>query len=204
MGKTELSPKVKAIYEAIVVLFAEGADLNSLTVSEITTRAGIGKGTAYEYFANKEEMIAGALFYGLIQSCEGLEQQMNQKENLYDKMWLLLNNMKEHMGETNCFFRIMHVMQDNSLLSGKMQEMLLKKDESGMRFTDLIRRMLEKETGEVGEERRAEFMYLYMTIFSKIICFGMYLFDEQAKAVMECQQMQEMICKDVCKIVAEF
>ena len=59
----EYLPKEKAIYQAVLALFEEGADLNSLTVSEITKRAGIGKGTAYEYFSDKEEMIAKALFY---------------------------------------------------------------------------------------------------------------------------------------------
>ena len=63
--KREYSPKEKAIYKAVLELFEEGADLNSLTVSEITAKAGIGKGTAYDYFSDKEEMIAKALFYNI-------------------------------------------------------------------------------------------------------------------------------------------
>ena len=62
MEGTKQPPKVKAVYQAVIALFAEGADLNSLTVAEIAEKAGIGKGTVYEYFKNKEEMIAGALF----------------------------------------------------------------------------------------------------------------------------------------------
>ena len=45
----EYLPKEKAIYQAVIELFEEGADINNLTVAEITARAGIGKGTAYEY-----------------------------------------------------------------------------------------------------------------------------------------------------------
>ena len=37
----ECPPKVKAIYQAVFELFEEGTDLNSLTVSEITKKAGI-------------------------------------------------------------------------------------------------------------------------------------------------------------------
>ena len=48
MGRSELAPKVKATYQAVILLLMEGADINNLTVSEITGRAGIGKGTAYE------------------------------------------------------------------------------------------------------------------------------------------------------------
>ena len=45
MGRSELAPKVKATYQAVIQLLIEGADLNNLTVSEITAKAGIGKGT---------------------------------------------------------------------------------------------------------------------------------------------------------------
>ena len=56
-------PKVKAMYEAVLELFASGRELGTLKVSEITAKAGIGKGTAYEYFSTKEEMIIGAIRY---------------------------------------------------------------------------------------------------------------------------------------------
>ena len=75
----ECPPKVKAIYQAVFELFEEGADLNSLTVSEITKKAGIGKGTAYEYFSDKEEMIARAILYSVEvfcqKICEGLDKE---------------------------------------------------------------------------------------------------------------------------------
>lgn len=59
----EYPPKVKAMYEAVLELFASGRDFSTLKVSEITAKAGIGKGTAYEYFSTKEEMIVGAIRY---------------------------------------------------------------------------------------------------------------------------------------------
>lgn len=39
----EYQPKVQAIYQAVFELFEEGADLNSLTVSEITKKPASGK-----------------------------------------------------------------------------------------------------------------------------------------------------------------
>ena len=59
----ELKPKVKALYDAVLELLNENADVNALTVADITKRAGIGKGTAYDYFSCKEEIIAGAIIY---------------------------------------------------------------------------------------------------------------------------------------------
>ena len=49
----EYPPKVKAMYEAVLELFASGREFGTLKVSEITAKAGIGKGTAYEYFSTK-------------------------------------------------------------------------------------------------------------------------------------------------------
>ncbi len=58
------SPKVLKMFEAVSQLLEEGADPRELKVSDITNRAGIGKGTAYEYFKSKEELIGEAqLFY---------------------------------------------------------------------------------------------------------------------------------------------
>ena len=49
----EIPEKVLLIYQAVPQMLKEGADINTLKVSEITERAGIGKGTAYEYFSSK-------------------------------------------------------------------------------------------------------------------------------------------------------
>ena len=53
MERSELAPKVTATYQAVIDLLMEGVDVGSLTVSEITGRAGIGKGTDYDYFSSK-------------------------------------------------------------------------------------------------------------------------------------------------------
>lgn len=44
------SQKVLAMYQAVIEFINEGCDINTLKVADITGRAGIGKGTAYEYF----------------------------------------------------------------------------------------------------------------------------------------------------------
>ncbi len=59
----EYPQKVMAIYEAVGRLIAAGKDTAELKVSDITKEAGIGKGTAYEYFGSKEEIIGRAVCY---------------------------------------------------------------------------------------------------------------------------------------------
>lgn len=55
--------KRTAVLEAVISLVREGKSLESLTVSETAARAGIGKGTVYEYFPSKEAMTAAAVRY---------------------------------------------------------------------------------------------------------------------------------------------
>ena len=55
--------KVLALYRAVVDLINAGCDVSTVKVSDITGRAGIGKGTAYEYFSSKEEIISSAILY---------------------------------------------------------------------------------------------------------------------------------------------
>ena len=50
----ETRPKVLALYRGVLELLDEGADVNTIKVSDITAKAGIGKGTAYDYFKSRE------------------------------------------------------------------------------------------------------------------------------------------------------
>lgn len=79
----EIIPEKKqAVYDAVCAFIEEGRDTSGLTVSEITKRAGIGKGTAYEYFDSKEEMVEGAVCSRIV----GLQKQaiddMKARESL--------------------------------------------------------------------------------------------------------------------------
>lgn len=201
MGRSELAPKVKATYQAVIQLLMEGADLNNLTVSEITTKAGIGKGTAYEYFSNKEDMIAGALLYELKDSCDNLYSKMKQEKSLYNKMNLLLKSMERNMAKIGCFARTAYLMADNSAIGCKMRELSKDRHESDMPVLDLIHRIIEDEL-EAGEKvPKEEQSYLEMTIFSRMVCFAMYQFATKEHPEMDIEAMREMICRDVCRSV---
>ena len=64
-------PKVKAMYEAVLELFASGRELSTLKVSEITAQAGIGKGTATIVSIEKEEIEK--------EETEGRAEKINRK-----------------------------------------------------------------------------------------------------------------------------
>ena len=55
--------KVRLMYEATIKLLQERKNLSNVKVIDITKEAGIGKGTAYEYFSSKNEIVANAVVY---------------------------------------------------------------------------------------------------------------------------------------------
>ncbi|MDE6202061.1 MAG: TetR/AcrR family transcriptional regulator [Lachnospiraceae bacterium] len=201
MESRELAPKVKATYQAVIDLFREGADLNNLTVSEITAKAGIGKGTAYEYFSNKEEMIAGALFHELKRECQDMCRQLKEEEGLYARMNRVLISMEKKMVEISCFVRVIHVLMDNSAISSKLREIVETKKEEDMLVMDIVRLILEQETGTESSLTKEERAYLTMAVFSKLVCFALYQFDPENKIGVDSMTMREMLCRDVCRDV---
>jgi len=59
----EYAPKEIDLFDAIVKLLNEEKSIHELKVADIASAAGMGKGTAYEYFSSKEEIIREAIRY---------------------------------------------------------------------------------------------------------------------------------------------
>ena len=88
----KLPGKVLAIYEAVSALIAEGRDMADLKVSDITRRAGIGKGTAYGYFSSKEEMVGRAIIYYFCMKNNHLLQEIRRQQDLRQILLTLIDS----------------------------------------------------------------------------------------------------------------
>ncbi len=91
--------KMLKMYESVMSFLQEEKDMGSLKVSEITARAGIGKGTAYEYFSSKEELITCAIMWGIAAKIGELEASVNNMEGFHEKIFCIfewLEDCKEY------------------------------------------------------------------------------------------------------------
>lgn len=79
--KQETNDKILAMYHAVSELMEEGQNVHKLKVSDITSRAGIGKGTAYEYFGTKEEVVEKAIQYGCQSQYEFLMEEITKQKD---------------------------------------------------------------------------------------------------------------------------
>lgn len=199
----EYSSKEKAIYQAVMELFDEGADLNSLTVSEITGRAGIGKGTAYEYFSDKEEMIAKSLLYNIEKYCKWVYDGISGEKNFYDKMKFLMFKVEQQLVKANCLFKLPHMMSDHSMIGRRILELKEKRTSDEMLPMDMLKQVLLDEFSEEKVFSEETITYLAMNIFSKILCYGMLLNEGRCQKEEERKKMRELICRGICREIEE-
>ena len=200
----EYLPKERAIYQAVLVLFEEGADINNLTVSEITRRAGIGKGTAYEYFSGKEEMIAKAFFYNGELFCRQLYEGICKEKDFYHKVNYVLLAMEQQVARMDCIFRLIHMLSDNSSVSRWIRELLKQKELSAeVPVAGLIRQILYDELGDREMPSEENMTYLVCSIYSRIFCYGMMLKAEIYKKEEQRETVRKLTSRGICREVEE-
>ncbi len=200
----EYLPKEKAIYHAVLALFEEGADINNLTVAEITGRAGIGKGTAYEYFSGKEEMIAKAFFYNGEMVCEQLYEGICKKSSLYDKINYVLLEMERQIPRMDCIFRLLHMLSENSSVSRWIRELLKeKKIAEEAPASGMIRKVLLDELKGKKIPSEETMTYLVFSIYSRVFCYGMMLKNEKYQSAEQRENIRDLVCQGVCREVEE-
>lgn len=84
LKENERREREQAVYRAVLRLIGSGADLSRLRVQEIAAEAGIGKGTVYEYFASKEEILRGVTGYCMDTELARVQQMFDRCDTLED------------------------------------------------------------------------------------------------------------------------
>lgn len=164
-------PKVLLIYKAIEQLIAEGQDLNAVKVSTITELAGIGKGTAYDYFETKDEMIACALLYQIKNISGLLSDALMQQNGFGAQIDFLLDSIEKENGKQQYFLRFVHVLTENSSYCQLTREKLSSEEFHNFMpkdvFADLVK--AGKERGEIRSDLPTD--YVICAVFSKMMTY---------------------------------
>ncbi len=171
----EIPPKVLQLFEAVEQLIGEGVDVNSIRVSSITERAGIGKGTAYEYFDSKEEIIACSFLFYLNRLAEHINDVLMKLDSLQEQINYIFDELDKESEKKYCFVQFVHGATDNSKFSRLVREKLLASD-MGREFPQylfgtLIRQGVER--GEINGEIPTA--YLVYTVFCKVMTYMMFI-----------------------------
>ncbi|MFZ7131865.1 MAG: TetR/AcrR family transcriptional regulator [Eubacteriales bacterium] len=95
--KVEYSEKEIAIFNGMLNLLKDGANPHMITVSEIARSAGIGKGTIYDYFQTKEEVISKAILFNMQHEIENFYKRMKGKDGFKQQYFEVLKIIEENM-----------------------------------------------------------------------------------------------------------
>lgn len=142
----EIPEKVLLIYQAVPQMLKEGADINTLKVSEITERAGIGKGTAYEYFSSKEELITRALLFYIEKKVNDIENISESQNSFPDKIHAVLDYVEQNFDDIRGFCMLVRIETGSYEISEPLKNEYERMQETFdcHRMDHLIDRMIEQ------------------------------------------------------------
>lgn len=167
----QVPAKVRQMYTAVMQLFEQGEEVSSIKVSTITEMAGIGKGTAYEYFDTKEEMVACALVYQMQCIFNWLGDMLEKKGSFQEQLDFILDEMEVQEERRRCFMRFVHMMTDHSEFSRMIRDKITREEFRPYLPTNVFGAMLRRgvERGELRSDLPMD--YLIYCLFSHLVSY---------------------------------
>lgn len=101
------SPKEILVFKAFTKLIEEGSSLNNIKVADIAKAAGIGKGTMYEYFENKEEVIAKSILYKMQNDFNNILMSSHKVQGFKNKCICGFEEILKVMSSSFAYFQIL-------------------------------------------------------------------------------------------------
>ncbi len=195
---SETPEKVLLMYQAVNCLVGEGVALPEMRVSAITTRAGIGKGTAYEYFETKEELLACAFIFYVNRIAERISDSLGKLGSLREQLDYVFCQLDEDSQKKYCFVRFVHAVTDDSRFSRLVRDKLMRAPEARnfpeYLFGDIIRQGVER--GEINGEIPAD--YLIYTVFCKVLTYMMSICTEECFHT-DVRQIRELVIEGIIR-----
>lgn len=74
------------IFQGVLSLAQQGVPLHEVKVQAIATAAGLGKGTLYEYFSSKEEILAATMLWCMERELGALEEQLAEENSFESQL----------------------------------------------------------------------------------------------------------------------
>lgn len=191
----QVPPKVIAMYRAVSTLLRENKDIPEMSVSMITGLAGIGKGTAYEYFDSKEEIIVCALLYEIRTVTEQTSEQLKSCPDMESQIGKMLLLVEEHSQCVDAIMAFLHLLTDHSKEGKLLRERMAEENGNGP-VDQLIRKMM--DNARARGELRGDLPLSYITnaLLARMISYLMYQCHHIGNDV-EPEEMRKLITKSI-------
>ena len=105
--KNNWSPKEISIFNGVLKLARQGADITKITSRQIASAAGMGKATIYDYFSTKEEIIFAALAWSMSQQAAEFAAAMDRIPTFAEKMHTIYGGIIHRVADTGSIFHLL-------------------------------------------------------------------------------------------------
>lgn len=197
---TTLPPKKQAIFQAVIVLLDRGLAPDSLKVSEIAAEAGIGKGTIYEYFSSKEEIITQTLVYELETTAEEILEMIRSAGSFEGIVRKLLDWIEENYERKTSFMRLLQLMERMDEIPESIRRELKRQGHSPCDINHYMLRLAKRgqETGELSDEIPCSM--LASSILAALVMYLSYLNFPEGYGRMESGEAKAFVWKSIQEI----
>ncbi|MDO5392585.1 MAG: TetR/AcrR family transcriptional regulator [Eubacteriales bacterium] len=190
--------KIEKMYQAVILLLDEGKDINSIKVSDITERAGIGKGTAYEYFESKEEIIANAMKYNMKKQTDSLYQLNEEIELFREKIMKTFSWIESNLKYRDSGIQFFKASVFSRDVSSPIIKAFHKNEDAACGLHMVINLQIEAAIREeIWDENRSQSL-IELILISAYVEYFLYLSLEQEQRV-EKEAMKEFIYQGILK-----
>ena len=200
----QLPTKAVRLYRAVAALIEEGADVGTLKVAQITERAGIGKGTAYDYFDTREEIIVYALIFFMEETAKKLEEEIESKENFAGKMELCMDAAERQMQKGACLLCLINLLLESSEMGTLFRSILEERKKAGICQPELTcLKIIEKGIcdGEIRRELPVD--YMVYVLLTKLAAYMAYMFHRKPAAEQNAAGKTELSVQEFRKYLLQ-
>lgn len=167
--------KKTLLYDAVLRLIDERRNINGIKVSDIAEKANIGKGTIYEYFDSKEQLIAQAIAYMARSKALSLEKSIDKQQPFKSNFLAMLKNLGTTMESNMTLFGHMSLNESTFSMHKAIQSALdAQFDEMRNTRLNMIERLVEKGIREGIAEKMPPKHRLLIAFNSATMCLFMY------------------------------
>ena len=195
--KEKLSEKELALFQAVIDLIEEDVDIHSIKVSDITNRAGIGKGTAYEYFSSKEEMVAKAIIWSgekLFQKIMGI---LRTTGSLKGQIMAVLDFIETEMSSSRCSTQLMRLQGQECQMKEHLYREYAKFGGSQSQVESVLRILTEqgKREGTIPADMPETFVT--MVLMAGFMSYFVYLLEGLETEEVPREQTKEFLQRNI-------
>lgn len=193
------SEKEILIFNGVMKLMNEGVNIHTIKVADIAKSVGIGKGTVYEYFKSKDELLEKSLIYcmnlSLNKAIEKIDNANGFKEKIYTMLEIAKCNVQEFNSGNGFLFSNMGTCEFAYLMKSENKEFKYRENIINKSIEDVISAGIKEQVIKCQRDKE----YEKMVIKSAIIGFANDLYCSKSTMEKDIYELKERSYKLIIK-----